>query len=98
MVSYSHRLHPGCLVGADVLTYLFYLQGKARRPLNKSPSGVPPGPAGAVLVNTFFWKILVTRVNRNFRPPLTAARRIPDPLLYRLERSEERLWRDRFYI
>jgi hypothetical protein len=39
-----------------------------RRPKQKIPSGVPPGPAGAVLVNTFFWKILVTRVNEKISP------------------------------
>jgi hypothetical protein len=26
--------------------------------------GIPPGPSGAISVNTLFWKILVTRVNR----------------------------------
>src|SRR6516162_5066368 len=30
----------------------------------KPDGGIPPGPAGAVLVNTLFSKILVTRVNR----------------------------------
>jgi hypothetical protein len=29
----------------------------------KKPATASAGPAGAVLVNTFFWKILVTRVN-----------------------------------
>jgi hypothetical protein len=33
-------------------------QQKARR-------GIPPGRLGAALMNTFFWKILVTRVKRN---------------------------------
>src|SRR5438093_13716151 len=33
------------------------VQQKARR-------GVPPGRLGVVLVNTLFWKILVTRVKR----------------------------------
>src|SRR5262249_32533354 len=54
----------------------------ARARAKKKPATAPAGPADAVLVNTFFWKILVTRVNKNFRPALTAARRIPDPLLY----------------
>ena len=35
---------------------------------------------------------------QEFPAPLTAARRIPDPLLYGLERSAERLWPDRFYF
>src|SRR5262245_64593345 len=39
----------------------------------KARDGVLPGPVGAALVSTFFWKILVTRVNwkcaarRNYR-------------------------------
>src|SRR5262249_40592830 len=37
------------------------------RARNKTGGGVPPGPAGIVLVSTLFWKILVTRVNGKMR-------------------------------
>src|SRR5262249_42135203 len=43
------------------------------------PAAAPAGPARAVLVNTFFWKILVTRVNRNFRPPFNGRSPYPRP-------------------
>jgi hypothetical protein len=37
----------------------------ASRPRNKKPGAVSrPGRPGVVLVNTLFWKILVTRVKR----------------------------------
>src|SRR5262249_51353069 len=45
----------------------------------KIPSGVPPGPAGVVLVNTFFWKILVTRVNGKIRHASGFIRLAPCP-------------------
>src|SRR5262249_43193805 len=35
----------------------------------KPDGGVPPGPAGIVLVSTLFWKILVTRVNGKMCAP-----------------------------
>jgi hypothetical protein len=31
----------------------------------KTRRGIPPGPSGAISVNTLFWKILVTRVKRD---------------------------------
>src|SRR5262249_12784991 len=37
------------------------------RTRNKKPATAPAGPAGTVSVNTFFWKILVTRVNGKIR-------------------------------
>jgi hypothetical protein len=48
--------------------FLFFLQNEkdaARGRATKNPArGIPPGPSGAISVNTLFWKILVTRVNR----------------------------------
>src|SRR5262249_7575344 len=71
----------------------------ARARATKNPATAPAGPADAVLVNTFFWKILVTRVNKNFRPALTAARRIPDPLLYGIkERPQTSVAGTHFYF
>src|SRR5262245_39565479 len=50
------------------------LRGDERREMPRGarvratkPGSVPPGPAGVVLVNTLFWKILVTRVNGKMR-------------------------------
>src|SRR5262249_35067373 len=51
----------------------------ARVRATKKPAAAPAGPARAVLVNTFFWKILVTRVNRNFRPPFNGRSPYPRP-------------------
>src|SRR5262249_13961747 len=66
-VSCSHRLHRVCTLGGrfDASFRIFRERHGARA--TKIPSGVPPGPAGVVLVNTFFWKILVTRVNGKIR-------------------------------
>src|SRR6266702_1959901 len=43
------------------------LRGRALACATTPGGGVPPGPAGVVLVNTLFWKILVTRVNGKMR-------------------------------
>src|SRR5262249_52790757 len=43
-------------------------RGGARAHATKA-QGVPPGPAGIVLMNTLFWKILVTRVNGKMCAP-----------------------------
>src|SRR6516165_7855983 len=40
------------------------MRRRSRRATKKPGSGVSPGLVGAALVNTLFWKILVTRVNR----------------------------------
>jgi hypothetical protein len=49
------------------------------RARNKKPATAPAAPAGAVLVNTFFWKILVTRVNGKIRDASRCIRLAPDP-------------------
>src|SRR5262249_57647998 len=45
----------------------------------KARGGIPPGPAGAVLMNTLFSKILVTRVNRKICGGLRSPDRPPPP-------------------
>jgi hypothetical protein len=52
-------------------------RGSHAAPITKIPSGVPPEPAGVVLLNTFFWKILVTRVNGKMREASRFARLAP---------------------
>src|SRR6516164_1205068 len=42
-------------------------RGRVASAQQKARRGVPPGRLGAVLVNTLFWKILVTRVKRKMR-------------------------------
>jgi hypothetical protein len=51
--------------GCDLLCiFLFFLQNEkhaVRGRNKKNRRGTPPGPSGAISVNTLFWKILVTR-------------------------------------
>src|ERR1700730_12704925 len=42
-------------------------RGRSASAQQKARRGVPPGRLGVVLVNTLFWKILVTRVKRKMR-------------------------------
>jgi hypothetical protein len=52
-----------CLLCLDANEYA--ARGRGLRPRNKKPGAVSrPGRPGVVLVNTLFWKILVTRVKR----------------------------------
>jgi hypothetical protein len=62
------------LHGCDLLCiFLFFFakrETRRTRPRHavaqqKTRRGIPPGPSGAISLNTFFWKILVTRVKRN---------------------------------
>src|SRR5258707_14665877 len=61
------------LHGCDLLCiFLFFCKTRntphaaaARARATKSPARHPARATGAALVNTFFWKILVTRVKRN---------------------------------
>src|SRR6266511_3914981 len=45
------------------------LRGRALACATTPGGGVAPGPAGVVLMNTLFWKILITRVNGKMRVP-----------------------------
>jgi hypothetical protein len=62
-------LHPSVVPGGrSASAHLFVSSGEGTAPAQqKTRSGVLPGPAGAVWVNAFFWKILVTRVNGKIR-------------------------------
>jgi hypothetical protein len=53
----------------------FFAKREARRarPRNeKTRRGIPPGPSGAISVNTLFWKILVTQVNKEMGSAMRA--------------------------
>src|SRR5262245_16839707 len=50
-------------------------RGRTASAQQKIRRGVPPGRSGVVLVNTLFWKILVTRVKRKMRAASAAARK-----------------------
>jgi hypothetical protein len=61
------------LHGCDLpCIFLFFAKRETRRTRprhavaqQKTRRGIPPGPSGAISVNTLFWKILVTRVKRD---------------------------------